>query len=128
MVRRPPRSTRTDTLCPDTPLVRSAGGRRLPSTPARTATVLGYDGGARRVRPIPSRSAPERATGDDHATDHRRTAREPARQRPAPRRRRDYRPAAGGDAVPPGRQRDLASARTTAGRARTRNRPVRTGP
>src|SRR3546814_4341508 len=49
MIRRPPRSTRTDTLCPYTTLFRSAGPRlaglvpRLQAQPARTAARDGPD-------------------------------------------------------------------------------------
>src|SRR3546814_6929511 len=55
MIRRPPRSTRTDTLFPYTTLFRSGPGRRSAAAAWRPA--------CRGLRPGPARSAPAPASG-----------------------------------------------------------------
>src|SRR3546814_4902300 len=62
MIRRPPRSTLTDTLFPYTTLVRSGGGKRL-CPPCRRGEGPGRDAGGRRGRSLPAagRCGPRRA-------------------------------------------------------------------
>src|SRR3546814_13355743 len=55
MIRRPPRSTRTDTLCPYTTLVRSDAARM-------SGVFLGGNGGNAGTTPAPSLVLPEPAT------------------------------------------------------------------
>src|SRR3546814_2724619 len=45
MIRRPPRSTRTDTLCPYTTLFRSRHGREEQHVSVKRALVIGSSGG-----------------------------------------------------------------------------------
>src|SRR3546814_3996623 len=67
MIRRPPRSTRTDTLFPYTTLFRSAIGRRsMPPMPSRPLVVLGLLAAAAWVTPASGQDAqaPEAPFGD----------------------------------------------------------------
>src|SRR3546814_8301767 len=73
MLRRPPRSTRTDTLFPHTTLFRSgpAGSRRSPSRrcPAPTRAVAAGRNSALLGGPRRPRTAPvERGSGEDRST------------------------------------------------------------
>src|SRR3546814_13955641 len=64
MIRRPPRSTRTDTLFPYTTLFRSAGLRRMQSkAPARTAAADAHRCGLARFVPCAIVAAGEGAQG-----------------------------------------------------------------
>src|SRR3546814_2389257 len=71
-IRRPPRSTRTDTLFPDTTLFRSVGDRRAPGRPGRepaagaaiaAARRPDRDDGLARPRPVARRCAARRSPG-----------------------------------------------------------------
>src|SRR3546814_8615371 len=61
MIRRPPRSTRTDTLFPYTTLFRSVAGaaRRSPVDPVRDAGIHRRPGSERHVRGAAGRAAPQ---------------------------------------------------------------------
>src|SRR3546814_16465989 len=83
MIRRPPRSTRTDTLLPYTTLFRSQGGRRngarrLGADRDPGAAARRLDGHPRRVRParrspydIRRRRRRRRGTGGPRSSGHR---------------------------------------------------------
>src|SRR3546814_9205675 len=79
MVRRPPRSTRTDTLFPYTTLVRSGAGR---SRGGRPAAVHGADprgpaagisgavaGGEDLLRPVGDRAAGQERRSEEHTSE-----------------------------------------------------------
>src|SRR3546814_3441117 len=65
MIRRPPRSTRTDTLFPYTTLFRSCGGRRSPRPRRRGARA----GQTRRARRPDARSDVGRARSEEHTSE-----------------------------------------------------------
>src|SRR3546814_1235933 len=79
MIRRPPRSTRTDTLFPYTPLFRSRGVARRPR-PAAPAERAGDGGSGRRVARAWSQSWRKQAWRADFAAGpaHQRLLRQPA--------------------------------------------------
>src|SRR3546814_10052803 len=64
MIRRPPRSTRTDTLVPSTTLFRS-GGRTGSSTPDVAIIVVTI-----AVAAVIGRAGTERHAGGEHNSDH----------------------------------------------------------
>src|SRR3546814_6710859 len=64
MIRRPPRSTRTDTLLPYTTLFRSAGLRRACGCPARTSPRTSGSGAAWAAAPEPD------VLGDVRSEEH----------------------------------------------------------
>src|SRR3546814_13002437 len=79
MIRRPPRSTRTDTLCPDTTLFRSGHGEG-----GRSGTrPTGGDGdlSARAIRRCASRAG-KRPCARQNGTDHERFTRLSVGERP----------------------------------------------
>src|SRR3546814_19022098 len=85
MIRRPPRSTRTDTLCPYTTLFRSHRGRpgERQHPQSRRARARGRPGSAARSLPGPARTPAAVGRGRDPRL---RPPPGPGRRRPAPLR------------------------------------------
>src|SRR3546814_24674 len=116
MIRRPPRSTRTDTLFPYTPLVRSVPGAARTGVAAGQADLPGADG--RSLHGLRAAVGPDVVLGREG--DHLAVRRDPGhRQRPdrvdhgrLPARRRDAQPL-----LRPARDRAAAGAAAAGGAA-----------
>src|SRR3546814_12862928 len=95
MIRRPPRSTRTDTLFPYTTLCRSAHGQPSAASSSSAANVIGSAIGKRRLQPRERRLVSGQAE-----TQPLRLVRKGARQNGAARKPLEQCPRIGGLAEP----------------------------